>query len=375
MRATRSLAALLGAAMLVPLAGIGATAQSPSAATAPLDASDPVIAELIAATQTEGAINSYGMPDDWTNFGEIFANFTTLYGAPGTPLTHTDTDMSSAEEISKMDAEKNNPVADIGDIGILFGPIAVSNGVAGCYKPTVWDQIPDYAKDPNGCWNGWYQGTISFAVNPDATGGFVPRTWEDLKNPALAGKVAISDPIAAAQGQFAVLAAAFAHGGDETNIQPGIDFFQQLNDAGNLSPLAPTQANLEKGEIGVGIVWDYIALPMRDELAGVAPIEVVIPSDGTTSAPYVALLNTYGAHPNAAKLLLEYVLSDEGQIIQAKKYARPIRDEVVLPADIAAAFPPAEAYAAVKPVTDWVQAATIGPSLAESWTIPVGQDS
>jgi putative spermidine/putrescine transport system substrate-binding protein len=112
---------------------------------------------------------------------------------------------------------------------------------------------------------------------------------------------------------------------------------------------------------------------MRDELAGVAPIEVVIPSDGTTGAPHVALLNTYGAPPNAAKLLLEYVLSEEGQIIQAKKYARPIRDDVVLPPDIAAAFPPAEAYAAVKPVTDWVQAAAIGPSLAESWTIPVGQ--
>ena len=120
-------------------------------------------------------------------------------------------------------------------------------------------------------------------------------------------------------------------------------------------------------------MWDYIALPMRDTLAGVAPIEVVIPSDGTTSAPYVSLLNTYGAHKNAAKLLQEYVLSDEGQMIQAKKYARPIRDGVVLPDEIAAAFPPAEAYAAVKPVKDWVQAATIGPSLAETWTIPVGQ--
>jgi putative spermidine/putrescine transport system substrate-binding protein len=361
--------------MLVPLAGIGTSAQSPSAAPAPLDPSDPVIAELMAATLTEGAINSYGMPVGWTNFGEIFDRFTVLYGAPGTPLTHTDTDMSSAEEITKMDAEKNNPVADIGDIGILFGPIAVDTGVAECYKATVWDEIPDYAKDPNGCWTGWYQGTISFAVNTDATGGFVPQTWEDLKNPALAGKVAISDPIAAAQGQFAVMAAAFAHGGSETNIQPGIDFFQQLNDVGNMSPLAPSQANLEKGEIGVGIVWDYIALPMRDQLAGVTPVEVVIPSDGTTSAPYVALLNTYGAHKNAAKLLLEYVLSDEGQILQAKTYARPIRDSVVLPDEIAAAFPPAEAYAAVKPISDWVAAAAVGPSLAESWTIPVGQDS
>ena len=53
---------------------------------------------------------------------------------------------------------------------------------------------------------------------------------------------------------------------------------------------------------------------------------------------------------------------DAGQIIQAKKYARPIRDDVVLPPDIAAAFPPPEAYAAVKPVTDWVAAAAVGPT-------------
>jgi putative spermidine/putrescine transport system substrate-binding protein len=362
LRADRILTGLIGAALLIPLAAIGASAQSPAASV------DPIIAQLEAGARAGGAINSYGMPDDWTNFGEIFANFTAKYG-----LTHTDTDMSSAEEISKFDAEKNNPVADIGDIGILFGPVAVDKGVAECYKATLWAEVPDYAKDPNGCWTGWYQGTISFAVNTDATGGFVPKTWEDLKNPALKGKVAISDPIAAAQGQFAVLAAAFAHGGNESNIQPGIDFFQALNDAGNLSPLAPSQANLEKGEIGVGIVWDYIALPIRDALNGVAPIEVVIPSDGTTSAPYVSLLNTYGAHKDAAKLLQEYVLSDEGQVLQAKKYARPIRDSVVLPDDIAAAFPPAEAYASVKPVQDWVAAAQIGPMMADTWTIPVGQ--
>lgn len=130
MRASRSFAALLGAALPVPGAGIGASARSP----APLDPTDPVIAELIAGTLAEGAINSYGMPDSWTNFGEIFADFTVRYGAPGTPLTHTDTDLSSAEEISKMDAEKNNPVADIGDIGILFGQIAKDTGVAESYQ-------------------------------------------------------------------------------------------------------------------------------------------------------------------------------------------------------------------------------------------------
>ena len=50
--------------MLVPLAGIGASAQSPSAETAPLDPTNPVIAELIAATvrYANGRDNAWWTP-------------------------------------------------------------------------------------------------------------------------------------------------------------------------------------------------------------------------------------------------------------------------------------------------------------------------
>src|SRR3954467_4188975 len=142
--------------------GGGTTSAAPSAAP---DAS-AIIADLATKAKAEGALNSYGMPPDWTNFGAIWDKFLNAYGpAAGTPLTHTDTDMSSAEEIQKFDAEKNNPVADQGDIGIQFGPVAVTSGTVQAYKPTRWDSIPDYAKDPDGNWMCWYTGTISFAVN------------------------------------------------------------------------------------------------------------------------------------------------------------------------------------------------------------------
>ncbi len=39
-------------------------------------------------------------------------------------LKHKDTDMSSAEELAKFEAEKDDATADIGDVGIAFGPIA-----------------------------------------------------------------------------------------------------------------------------------------------------------------------------------------------------------------------------------------------------------
>ncbi len=369
---TRAVA--LGASVVLAAAcGSAAPAASSGggSSSAPAASADPsaVIADLEAKAKAEGALNSYGMPPDWTNFGVIWNNFLPKYN-----LTHTDTDMSSAEEIQKFDAEKNNPVADQGDIGIQFGPVAVSSGTVQPYKPTRWDLIPDYAKDPDGNWMCWYTGTISFAVNTALVKN-VPTSWADLLKPEYKGTVAISDPRNAAQGSMTVLAAALANGGSETNIDPGLKYFKDLNAAGNLTSVAPSKANVEKGEAKIAILWDYNALPMRDDLAKsspAVPITVVIPSDGTTQAPYCHIINKYAAHPNAAKLFREYILTDEAQILQAQKYARPLVKGVTIPADLAAKFPPDSQYAAVKPIKDWKAAADAISRLATEWTIEVG---
>jgi putative spermidine/putrescine transport system substrate-binding protein len=367
----------LGALILASLVAVacGSTASpSPSsggggASVAPSQDAAAIIADLETKTKAEGALNSYGMPPDWTNFGAIWDKFLPKYG-----LQHTDTDMSSAEEIQKFDAEKNNPVADQGDIGIQFGPVAVQAGAVQPYKPTLWDKIPDYAKDPDGNWMCWYTGTISFAVNTALVKN-VPRSWADLLKPEYKGTVAISDPRNAAQGAMTVLAANFANGGDETNIDPGLAYFDKLNKAGNFTSVAPSKANVEKGEAKIAILWDYNSLPMRDDLASTSPavpIEVVIPSDGTTQAPYCHIINKYSKHPNAAKLFREYILTDEVQILQAQKYARPLVQGVQIPADLAAKFPAEDQYKAVHPIKDWNAAAAAVQRLATEWTIEVG---
>lgn len=53
-----------------------------------------------------------------------------------------------------------------------------------------------------------------------------PKSWEDLKNGSY--KIIVGDVTKAAQAQMAVLAAAIAFGGDESNIEPGIAFFEDL---------------------------------------------------------------------------------------------------------------------------------------------------
>lgn len=320
-------------------------------------------AGMAAAARQEGAIVSYGMPDSWANWKDTWATFTQQYG-----LTHTDTDMSSAEELAKFEAEKDNPVADIGDVGFTFGPKAVEMGVVAAYKNKHWDKVPDWAKDPNGYWTAQYQGTIAFIVNTKKA-AFVPQSWKDLLDPRLKGQVSIDDPLRSAQAKAGVLASAFANGGDEKNIQPGIDFWGQLVAQGNYRPIEVNVANIQKGEIAVGVLWDFNALNYRDQ-TGMSELEVIIPSDATVSVPYVAVVNKWAPHPCAARLLVDYLFSEQGQIDRARGYARPIRSDIQLPADVAAKFPPADAYKSSRNISDlkaWEQTAeTTLPELWES---------
>ena len=95
-----------------------------------VQASTVDIQALEKAARAEGAINSVGMPDSWANWKDTWADLHKLYG-----LKHMDTDMSSAQEIAKFAAEKDNATADIGDVGAAFGPIAVQQGVT---RPAGW---------------------------------------------------------------------------------------------------------------------------------------------------------------------------------------------------------------------------------------------
>ncbi len=317
--------------------------------------------ERAAAIKQEGAVVSYGMPDSWANLGEIWKSFTGKYG-----ITHTDTDMSSAEELSKFQAEKDKPVADVGDVGIMFGPKGKDMGVLAAHKNPYWDEIPAWAKDPDGYWAAEYQGTIAFIVNTKKVQN-VPQSFADLLKPEYKGKVSIDDPARSAQAQSGILAAAFAYGGDEANIQPGIGFFKKLVRAGNYRALESNTSNIQKGEVAIGIIWDFNALNYKAQL-NMPELTVVIPKDGSVVMPYVAVINKYAPHPNAARALNDFLFSDEGQILYAKGFARPIRSSVKLPEDVAKNMLATEAYAAAKPVKDfsvWEQTAKKIPQLWE----------
>lgn len=320
------------------------SAMMASLITTPLFAQADTQAQLIEQAKAEGQVYSVGMPDTWANWKATWRDLKTQYG-----IEHQDTDMSSAQEIAKFEAEKSNATADIGDIGMAFARTAVAKGVTQAYKPSTWDSIPDWAKDKDGHWALAYTGTIAFISNNNLVKN-PPKTWDDL----LKGdyKVTVGDVGVAAQANNAVLAAAFAKGGDETNLKPAIDFFAELAKQGRLAFTDPNVANLEKGEVEVAIMWDFNALNYRDQIER-DRFTVSIPQDGSVISGYTTIINKYAKNPNAAKLAREYIFSDKGQINLADGYARPIRTEVTLPQSIKDKLLPDSQYQNVHPIENF----------------------
>ncbi|KKK40018.1 ABC transporter substrate-binding protein [Mesobacillus campisalis] len=329
-----------GVLSLSLLAGCSSGAGEKAASA--VDVNNLSLEEIETGAKTEGELASVGMPDTWANWGQTWDELEKKY-----ELKHFDTDMSSAEELAKFESEGENGTADIGDVGIAFGPIAEEKSLTLPYKTSYWDEIPEWAKDDNGDWVVGYTGTLAFITDKNKVKE-TPTSWEDLKNGDY--KVAVGDVMTANQAQFAVLAAAYAFGGDEKNIQPGIDFFAELAKEGRLSTSDPSLANLEKGEIEVAIMWDFNALNYRDKIE-TKRFDVAIPEEGSVMSGYATIINKHAPNPHAAAAAREYILSDKGQENLARGYARPIRD-IELPKEVEAKLLPDEMYNNVQPVED-----------------------
>ena len=354
--------ALLMSALTVGLVGCGSGKEGTSTESTTankIPQKELSLGEIESQAKKEGQVVSLGMPDGWANWKQTWADLQTKYG-----IRHSDTDLSSAEELAKFEAEKNNPTADIGDVGISFGPMAEAKGLTIPYKTTHWKDVPAWAKDDNGDWVVGYQGTLAVITDKKLVKN-PPKTWDDLVKGDY--KVVIDDVSKSNQAQMTVLAAAMTHGGNEANIQPGLDFFAQLAKQGRLAcvdVIKPT--NLEKGEVPVAIIWDFNALGYRDKIDP-NRYEVSILKEGSVVSGYATIINKYAPHPHAAMLAREYILSDEGQINLARGYARPIRTNVKLPADVMKKLLPAEQYQNAKPIKDYKAWEQTAKQLPELW--------
>src|SRR5690606_34369716 len=239
------------------------------------------LAEIEAAAKAEGMLTTIALPHSWCGYGDVIAGFKAKY--PEIQVNELNPDAGSADEVEAIKANKDNkgPQApDVVDVGLAFGPQMKEEGLLQPYKVSTWDEIPDDIKDAEGYWYGDYYGVLSFIVNKDMV-ETVPQDWADLLKPDYAGQVALAgDPRASNQAILAVLAAGLSTGAaaGEAAGKAGLDYFAELNKAGNFVPVIGKAGTVAQGATPIVVAWDYNALAWADELAGNPPVEIVVPS-------------------------------------------------------------------------------------------------
>ena len=334
--------------------------------------------QLVAAAKQEGQLTVIALPHDWCGYGDIITAFKAKYNLT---VNELNPDAGSGDEVEAIKANETNkgPQApDVIDVGLSFGPQAKTDKLIQPYKVATWSEIPDSAKDADGYWYGDYYGVLAFEVNSDIV-KTPPQDWSDLLKPDYKGQVALAgDPRSSNQAIQGVYAAGLSTGAKNATdaATAGLGFFASLNKAGNFVPTIGKAASLAQGATPIVIRWDYNALADKDTLKGNPNVDVVVPKSGVVAGVYVQAISAFAPHPNAAKLWMEYLYSDDGQIGWLKGYCHPIRFNAMsqankIPQDLLAKLPPAAAYAeAVFPSLDDQSAANA--VITKQWDSVVG---
>ena len=281
---------------------------------------------LVDLAKKEGRINVITLPRDWANWGATMDRFQALYGVklgrrePRRLLGRGAAGDPQPEEPGARARRGRCRAARSPSPARGRSCSSRTRSRPGAISPTT-------SKHPGGLWYGDYFGVESFAVNTGVA-KTVPQTWADLKKPEYKGMVAMNgNPLGAGRrvrrgvrrraGQWRQLSTTSSRASSSS---------AELAKLGNLNPAAATPASLIAGQTPVVINWDYLSLGYKKQAAGKVEIDVLVPKEAPPFGNfYCQAISAYAPHPNTAKLWMEYVYSDEGQLAFLGGFAHPIR--------------------------------------------------
>jgi iron(III) transport system substrate-binding protein len=141
------------------------------------------------------------------------------------------------------------------------------------------------------------------------------KSWNDILNPKYKGRILADDFRAIGGGSsfFSVTYEKFGKEFQEKLAQQNIVFTRDMREA---------ERRVARGEYAIYLPWLVNYLPALKGL----PVNAAIPSEGVVYLPYASSVLTKAPHPNAARLLIDFMLSEEGQTIYASEGLLPTRE-------------------------------------------------
>lgn len=229
---------------------------------------------------------------------------------------------STGSTLAKLEAEKNNPQADV-----WYGGTLDPHSQAGemdllmPYQSPNLDYVIPKFRDPAARKGNYssvvYMGVLGFGVNTERLKKLgiteIPKCWKDLLDPRLKNEIQIADPQSAGTAYTAIATFVQLWGEEEA-----FRYLKSLDKNISQYPKAgmTPSRNTARGEttIGIGFLHNY----SFEKEAG-APIEAIAPCEGTGYELGGISIIKNARNLENAKLFVDWTLSKEAQELTWKE--------------------------------------------------------
>lgn len=263
--------------------------------------------KVVAAAKAEAVVTVYSGQVGVSHLDDILNAFTAEYRIPVRKL-----ELRGSELFERMRLElaTGRPTADVSLAG---GSITLE--AMGVLQPH--GHIPNAARLAPGFEGNelrlpvFSQG-MGIAVNAKVPKADRPTSWADLANPKWRGKI-LADDFRAVGGGGLFFGVAYDKLGE--------DYQRRLAEN---KPVFSREIRESSRRIARGEYPVYAPFILPDALLNKGlPLEVIIPIEGVIYATFDLGLVKDAPHPNAARLLINFFLSDKAQLIYASSARRP----------------------------------------------------
>lgn len=229
--------------------------------------------------------------------------------------------LSTGDLTARLLAEKNNPQADV-----IWGVAATSmmifekEGMLEPYTPKGVETILPAFKSPADppTWVGVDAYLTAFCVNTEKTKEFnlpTPTSWADLTDPVYQGHIVMPNPSSSGTG-YMFVSSVLQGLGEEAGWKylEDLDKNMAIYTKSGSKPCKLAAA----GEYAIGISFAFVAAKLKKDGA---PLEMVLPAEGSGYEVEANGLMKGTDVPDAAKRFLDWAISDEAMNLYAKYFA------------------------------------------------------
>jgi iron(III) transport system substrate-binding protein len=325
----RALAVAAGACLVLTACGSGGGEADAAADTGGESAGaggGETMEDLAAAAKDAGedSVVVYGIKTETACYGE----FTDAYDI------EVETQYMVGETQARLQQEhvSGQNVGDVLRTGNTSMLALIKDGILTEFVPADVEGIPDSAYGPENAMINDSQRLSGIAYNSaNITEADAPTSWEDLVDPRFKGRIVMPDPTSPGAG-LSVLQSLLETGAVDDEWLEALD----ANEPAFIKGVQPAIEALKTGEYDVmfgGL--DQITGPALEQGTN---LKYVFPVEGATPlTKHYSGVITNAPHPNAARLLVSWLVSEEGQTCLAtEEHEYPVREGVEPPEGIPA---------------------------------------